>query len=201
MVRLASRTACSPSAHHFATEIPRVLELFHQRYWPVHDQIVTFNSLVAPNALRWENGRLAFYNEAEGVYSWAVAEGADNPAVIGAFSHEPDAWTHEEERLCRFLLQMCLFEAVMGAQFGASVSWCAPDETRQLLTCWSVAPIGAWRWPSHPTRFYVRPGALAVVTPNYDGFTFKCGATDPRALDFLRGSIGSDWQDVRIPDA
>src|SRR5205085_714636 len=73
------------------------------------------NSLIGPDRLEVEaDGKMTFYAENQGIYIWATLPEGDDPPVWGQFQgFEP--WAEEEVTLSGFLIQACLFEAILHA--------------------------------------------------------------------------------------
>lgn len=157
-------------------------------------EVISFqNQLLNPDELDLQGPLLVFYVENQGVYLWAARIDGENPQVVGKFNQEREEWQAEEELLATFLYELCLFEAVMGAPYGASASSCSKDELEAILKYWTPIPYGAWRWPAYPTRFYAINGALLVVMPNYDEYTIVCGARKKENLDFMKQFVNKGW--------
>jgi hypothetical protein len=182
--------------------VPRPLREFYVavQNWP--DAVVQ-NRLLDPTELRLEDGRLLFYVENQAVYLWATSPSADDPPVWGR-ENVPDAsWEKEGEQLSRFLVQLAVFEAVMGADVHASAAWLDPESLGRVLTDLVELPFAPWRWPDHPTRFFGREGVLAVVAPNRtpessDYVSIYVGAKSESALSFLETHIDDAW-DIYTP--
>ncbi|MDP9316577.1 MAG: hypothetical protein M3R24_37945 [Chloroflexota bacterium] len=147
-----------------------------------------------PHELQLERNPVPFYIENQGVYLWAFERGRDNPRVLGRVNDEAAPWQAEAEQLAGFLLEVCFFETLIGAPFGASASWLSPAEVDRILQNWRPLPYGAWHWPAYPTRFYTRGGACAVVMPNGEGLTFCCGAQAQEELSFMLPYVSPDWE-------
>jgi hypothetical protein len=179
--------------------LPPPLRRFYElagRKQMVHSYL---NSLVLPEALDLRQERVLVYVESQGVYEWAFERlDPENPCVEGRWAGS-EAWSREEERLCAFLLQLCVFEAVSGAPFGASASWCSRDEMDAILASWKPAALRPWRWPSWPTRFYQSgSGALAVVSPNGEGFSLWCGGRTADSVGLVRPFVTKHWEHVAL---
>jgi hypothetical protein len=164
--------------------------------WP---NVVVQNSLAAPDELEHVDGLLVFYVENQGVYAWATErEGAD-PPVWGTWDLSSPEWLPEEEPLSRFLLQVVVFEATFGGPEGASAAWLSPEAQEELVSRLVPVPLGAWRWPDYPTRFYARDDVVAVVCPNRgpdstDFVSVTIGARNAEALAFLEDLVDRSWE-------
>jgi hypothetical protein len=178
--------------------VPDPLRAFYRAAdrWP---EAVVQNRLLAPDELRCERGRFVFYVENQATYLWATEPSVEDPPVWGV-ENEPDVrWQKEDERLSRFLVQVALFEAVMGAEIMASAAWLDPPRLRELLAGLPELPFAPWRWPDYPTRFYAREGVLALVMPNRtpespDYVSVQIAARDEAALRFLQPYIDDAWE-------
>jgi hypothetical protein len=178
--------------------VPDALRAFYGAVARQPDAIVQ-NRLIPPQELRPDGDRFVFYVEGEGVYEWATQAGEGDPPVYGRFNEPGEAWEQEREPLSRFLVQVAMFEAVMGAEHHASAAWLAADATEQVLSTLVELPYGAWRWPSDPTRFFGREDVLAVVAPNRtsygeEHFSIDVGAKTPGTLGFLEPFIDDNWE-------
>jgi hypothetical protein len=138
-------------------------------------------------------------SRAGGVYEWATRAGEEDPPVYGRFNEPGEPWEREREPLSRFLVQVAMSEAVMGADHHASAAWLALDATEEVLSTLVELPYGAWRWPSDPTRFFGREDVLAVVAPNRtsygeEHFSIDVGAKTSAALGLLEPFIDDNWE-------
>lgn len=97
-------------------ELPRPLSRFYgvAKQWP---RLLVQNELMNPP--QREDDKLVFYVENQGVCAWTTDMSGDDPPVWG--SHDGKDF-EEEEPLSSFLVQVVVFEAVMGAQEGASTA-------------------------------------------------------------------------------
>jgi hypothetical protein len=182
------------------------------------------NQLLGPGELEIEDGHLLFYVEAQGVYLWATAEekGAeplgqlrlpfldeeppgptagkdDDPPVWGRFSKKDKPWVREEVRLSEFLIQVCLFEAIMSAPHGAWASWDNQHRLDRVTAPLQLVPLGPWRWPKYPHRFWAGGGAFVFACPNglVDGelgYTIHAGAKAEEPLHYLKAIVDRSWE-------
>jgi hypothetical protein len=160
------------------------------------------NYLLPPERLEVvAGGRVRFYAENQGVYVWATASSGDDPPVWGRFNQEDLPWDEEAVSLSEFLIQVALFEATMGAPFGASAAWLPASKLRRVCEVLAPVPLGPWRWPSDPTRFYASGGALMFAAPNGEqdgrlGFSVWVGAKTRDPLSFLTDIVDDAWEYV-----
>jgi hypothetical protein len=152
------------------------------------------NRLIPAGDLCVEDGRIVFYVERQGASDWATeARGLDPPVWMRL--NAPDAcWEREEEPLSGFVVQLVVFEAVFGAPANASAAAIDPAVVSRLLERMAPLPLGAWRWPVHPTRLYARDSAFAVVSPNGPDFDVWLGSRHPEALDFIDEIVDVPWE-------
>jgi hypothetical protein len=115
----------------------------------------------------WRDGdRRAFYVENQDGYVWSTDGDRGSDPVVWGRSTSESAWSAEREPLSRFLVQVLIFEAVIGADHAATAPRMTLPELEELLAPLSTLPFGAWRWPSEPTWFYAGEDILAIAGPN-----------------------------------
>jgi hypothetical protein len=183
------------------------------------------NQLIGPDGLESDRGYVVFYVENQGVYLWGIAEEEeraespdqlwlpfieaapsraaepqdDDPPVWGRFNEEDESWEPESVRLSEFLIQACLFEAIQSAPHGAWASW-APRQVLDRVTApLGPVPLAAWRWPSHPHRFWAGGGVFVSACPNSVvhgelGYTIHAGARTEQALGALKPIVDRSWE-------
>ena len=185
------------------------------------------NHLLGPERLEFEDNHLVFYLENQGVYLWATAVGKkrdDSPGqpqlrlpfmgedpcpapkapdeeslVSGRFNRENTPWELRKRRLSEFLIQMCLFEAIMRAKHRACASWANQQILDRVTLPLELVPLGAWRWPTYPHRFWAGGGAFVSACPNGTvdgelGYTILVGATDEEPLHYLKAIVDRCWE-------
>lgn len=178
--------------------LPKPLKALHA-FAGNRDQVVrSQNRLIRPSKLDLKEEKLIFYVENQWVYLWATEKDKENPRVFGKLNKEEEQWQEESEPLSGFLFEICLFEAIMGLTFGASASYLQPNELKEILSLWQPIPYGPWRWPAYPTKFYHVNGALALVSPNKDRFSFYCSTQDAKYLSFMTEFIDDMWEFVEL---
>jgi hypothetical protein len=158
-----------------------------------HESIISGqNMLLEPAELKLDQeGRLLFYVECQGVYLWSATMDGDDPPVWGRFNEPHIPWTEEGMTLSEFLIGACLFQAIMQAPFGASAAWAEESTLKKISVELAPLPLIAWRWPSYPSRFFARNGALMFASPNDDNqgnkaFSIWIGAKIEQPLAFLK---------------
>lgn len=169
-------------------ELPRPLSDFYRiaRQWP---RLLVQNELVDPPQRK--DDKVVFYVENQGVCVWTTDVSSNDPPVWG--SHDGEDF-EEEEPLSSFLVEVAIFEAVMGAQQGASAAALEETKLDSALGGLSALTLAPWHWPEYPTRFYASDEALAVVGPNgSEWFSVIIGALTPEALAHLDGVVDERW--------
>ena len=167
------------------------------------------NRLLAPHELTVAgDGRLPFYVENQGVYLWSTLPDGD-PPVWGKFENANEVWgdvewTDEGMRLSEFLMEVCLFEAIMTAPYGAAAGWAEESTLARLRKELPLLPLTPWRWPQSPSQFYGREGAFMFACPNLSpqgtqAYSVWIGAKSPQPLAFLKG-LGNEreWDHVAL---
>jgi hypothetical protein len=151
------------------------------------------NRILGPDQLIYEGDRLTFMIENQGVYIWQTDVKGENPEVYISENVKQKQWLREEERLCGFLYQMLLFEAMMGAKYHAMTCWISKDKLNSIINKWMLAPFRPLRWPGYPTQIFYIDNAIAFTYPNFDEFTFHCGSNDSNAINFMHQFIDDTW--------
>jgi hypothetical protein len=181
-----------------ARRLPRPLRWWYERGARRSGVYGGQNRLLGPDDLVDLDGHLLFYVENQGVYLWATeGEGAD-PPVWGRFDGD-EPWVREEVSLSGFLVQACLFEAIFSAPFGASVAWAGQETLDRVTAPLHPVPLGAWRWPAYPSRFWAGGGAFVFAGPNGppDGdpaYSIWAGAKSERPLAYLKAVADESWE-------
>ncbi|MEM7347667.1 MAG: hypothetical protein AAF485_25820, partial [Chloroflexota bacterium] len=72
------------------------------------------------------------------------------------------------------------------------------EKVAEITTCLNEIPLGAWRWPAYPTRFYAKGGAFCYITPNgvWEGtrmYTVMIGARTEHPLIDLKPLANEHW--------
>jgi hypothetical protein len=163
------------------------------------------NFLLAPHELTIDDeGRLTFYVENQAVYLWSTLADGDDPPVWGKFGGTDQAWAEEGMRLTEFLVEICLFEAIFSAPFGAAAG-CATESTlARLRGELTPLPLSPWRWPNYPSQFFAREGAFMFAAPYDDcgepvAFSVWIGAKTAGPLTFLNGIVDDrEWEYVAL---
>jgi hypothetical protein len=177
--------------------MPMPLREFHEfaGNWP---GVTVQNRVLAPSEMREEDGKLVFYVENQGVDIWATAPTETRDAPVWVRENDPGEPWFEEEPLSRFLLQLVVYEAVMGAPEGAVAAWLPLAEMERLSRRVHELPLAAWHRPLYPTRFYAGERVLLVVMPNPGPedeayVSLYVGALDAEALTLVADHVDDSW--------
>lgn len=180
--------------------LPEPLRYIYRYYESFLDRLVTNNHFVKSCDLHNQDGGVTFYIESQGVYIWQICSMESNPEVYISENRKPRYWIQEEERLCGFLFQVFVYEAIMGAKYHCSSSWIEKNRLNEILSKWKPAPFSPWQWPEYPSNFYINDKALAFVFSNRQDFSFQCGSNDPASLKFMKSFVDETWEDNNIED-
>ena len=149
------------------------------------------NILLLPDKLEIKDGRMLFYGENQWCYEWATQPTGNDPPVYGRYN-ATDPWQPEGMSLSEFLIQVCLFEAVMcHCRYGASSAWIDADLLNEIAKTMRPLPIGRWGWCG--TEFWTDNGAFAFVADNGEsqgrrGYSIWIGAKTEHPLAFSEAS-------------
>src|SRR5262249_21498351 len=130
-----------------------------------------------------------------------VVASEEDPAVWGRFNEVNRPWTNEGMRLSEFLIQVCLFEAIMAAPYGASAAWADEATVRKVTETLKELQLPPWHWPGFPTRFFYGNGAFVAACPNgiwenKQGYSIWAGAMTEHPLAFLKEIVDEGWEYV-----
>jgi hypothetical protein len=113
-----------------------------------------------------DGDKRVFYAENQWVYVWATDGSAADPTVWGRYVGQGDRWQAEREPLSHFLLQILVFEAIMGGPYRAFGFGISLAQVEVALGPMRRLPLGSWRWPSEPGWFYASAQLLGFVNPS-----------------------------------
>jgi hypothetical protein len=190
---ICAPTASSSGTLHDSGRIPLVLAMSYDLCGTSLHKVVGFHRCESANDLDLSQTPIVFCTENQGVYLFALEDASENPRVLARVNEPGAPWQLEDERLCRFLLQLCILEAVICPPYGAYACWCSEDLIKQMLERWTELDLAPWHMPDYPTRFYQNGDAFAVVIPNDDGYTFQCGAVQSTALQCVAPFVDDGW--------
>ena len=175
-----------------ATQVmPSPLTALH-RLARANPKIISQNALVLPGSFNSADGRSVFYIENQHVCDWAFGSDGDDPTVWYRAGRRA-RWQREHEPLSGFVIQVVLFEAIMGhaSGFGASAACLSPAATERLRERFQPLPLGPWLWG--PSSFHAHDGALLWLMANREGFTAVLAALHPEALTFVADLVDARW--------
>jgi hypothetical protein len=177
--------------------MPAPLREFHEfaGNWP---GVIAQNRVLAPSEMWDEDGKLVFYVENQGVDIWATVPTALLDAPVWVRENDPAEPWIEEEPISRFLVQLIVYEAVMGARDGGVAAWVPLTEAEQLSRRLHELPLAPWHRPLYPTRFYAGERILLVVMPNpgpenEEYVSLYLGARDSDALMIVADHVDDSW--------
>ncbi|PPK65025.1 hypothetical protein V5P93_004230 [Actinokineospora auranticolor] len=113
-----------------------------------------------------EDGKLVFWEENQGAWSWAIDADGDDPPVYDRENVDGAVWQPTGEPLSTFLLHVAVFEAVMGSAFGACACVVSQAQWEGIVAPVHPLPMPDWRWPARGHRLYAADGLLAFGGPN-----------------------------------
>lgn len=151
---------------------------------------------------RPDQGKLVFWVENQGAWLWATTTDVDDPPVFDRENVDGQPWQRTGVPLSTFLLHVTVFEAIMGAPYGASACWVSPAQLAEILAPLRPLPMPDWRWPAAGHRLYAADGLLAFGGPNPGpGETAETAAMrevwlaadDPQRLVYLTEIVGVEW--------
>lgn len=175
--------------------LPPPLLQFYRNYGNDIHKIFRFNRF-APYGEYCRSKQNVFLAEAEGVYLWKVQTLQtleDNPIVLISENVKPYDWVPEEERLCGFLYQMVVFEAMMASKYSFMNNWVDSKTVQHILQKWTASAFKPMMWPAYPATFYYNDNAIAFVIPDGGGRMFQCGSNDYEKLLFMKEFIDDSW--------
>lgn len=185
-------------------KLPVPLRWCYERYGLCQEILSGQNRLLGPGQLQpAEEGRVLFYVENQGVYLWSTEAAGDDPPVWGRFNEEGTPWVEEEVSLSEFLIQVCLTEAIFSAPYGASAAWTGQSTLDRIAAVVPPVPLGAWQWPTYPTRFYARNEVFMLAGPNGEiegeqGYSVWVAAISRHPLTFLKEIVDQRWEYVAL---
>ncbi|MBL9021671.1 MAG: hypothetical protein JNL21_05700 [Myxococcales bacterium] len=183
-----------------AMSAPLMSELLPRPLCALHEataghRVFVQNRLVSPEGLvpGGEDGRLVFYVENQGVWTWATDPAGEDPPVY-VRSNAPGApWQKESDALAGFLIQVLLLEATFGAPFGASHDGLDARALSKLTKKVKALSIPSWS----SRRFFASAGVIGFATPQGPETAVWIGAKERERLEPLEALL-EDWPDVRV---
>jgi hypothetical protein len=190
--------------------VPRPLRDYHELTSRWSGPVAVQNHLLGPDEVQVQDGKLVFWVENQSVWLWACDRAGVDPLVFDRENEPGTPWQPTGAALSEFLLQVAVFEAVMGARLFAAAADLTPAQLAAALAPLRPLPMSAWRWPAGEHRLYAGPGLLAFAGPNPGpGETAQTAATRElflaaqaaEHLDYARSLKGVDWDAWSWSDA
>jgi hypothetical protein len=166
------------------------------------EPVTVQNDFVDLEKLEVEAGLVTFWVENQGVWEWAYQVGEPDPFVFDREAEDDAAWSPTGYRLTTFLVRIAMFEAVMGAEHGASAPLVQRDQRDAILAPLEAVPGPAWNWPhSGGSRFYAGDGVLALAGPDTSNHSsvesapwgIFIASQDPTKLAYLADLTDIEW--------
>jgi hypothetical protein len=154
------------------------------------------NFLKEPRELKiLSDGRLLFYVENQGCYSWATELNGDDPPVYGQ-ECGANVWQSLGYTLSEHLILACISEAVMCAPYGAWDVGLPETAMRRISEVIRPLPIAPWGWCN--MQFWAGNGVFGMVSENgrdQDGSVYGVylGAKSEEPLAVLKSIEHQNW--------
>lgn len=144
----------------------------------------TQNEILAPDKLRTDpdEGLLVFGAENQGNFWWMIDPAEEDPVVWRVPPGGGGGPVAERERLSGFLVQFCLFEAILPGPALAGSPMVTPEQARQVTASLREVPLLPWSWPADPTRFFVAPDLVLYAGDCADHVEIMAGGRTSAAL-------------------
>ncbi|WP_369185834.1 hypothetical protein [Streptomyces sp. Y1] len=150
--------------------MPPPLRLWHETTSRWSAPTVTFNHPLGPNELEIEDGKLVFWVENQGCWTWSTDISGGDPMVFDRRSGpEPEVWIPTGESLSEFLLHATVFEAIAGAPYQMYATNVTEESLSQIICDLHPLPLPRWRWPSEDVRILFGSDLLAQVSNSVAG--------------------------------
>ncbi|MZD09702.1 hypothetical protein GTW43_32165 [Streptomyces sp. SID5785] len=190
------------SANLGAAKMPLPLRAWHEIASQWSTPVTTLNHPLDPSELEIEDGKLVFWVENQGCWTWSTNINGDDPIVFDrqpGSDHEP--WAPTGETLSEFLLHATVFEAIVGAPCQMYVENITEEVLSRIASEVSPLPLPHWRWPSADVRILVGTGLLAQVSDSMTSgpsdtirrFDVTIAAPSSDALESLSNLAGVPW--------
>jgi hypothetical protein len=182
----ASGSPEPPSGQVTATDLPDALQRFYQLAQHHPRSLGAQNRILPASSCRTDphGEMLVFGEENQGGFFWSLLWTLDGPETdpVVWFCECDEPPIAEQEPLSGFLIQFSLFEAAMGADYMALSGRLTAQQVDHLTQGLHPVLLRPF-WPGAPTRFYVAPGLVLLITDEGDdSFSTWAGATHRRAL-------------------
>jgi hypothetical protein len=159
------------------------------------------NRIVAPYPDEEDPTVQVFWVENQGVWLWGYrGDSGEDPTVLDRQNEVGKPWETTNTPLSLFLLQVAVFEALMGATYGACAIDIAEDAVNRITHPLTPVPTRAWRW-LNGAGLWVGTGLLVMSTVNVppgtpptatSGWWVQIGATSEVRLEYL-DALAIEW--------
>lgn len=159
------------------------------------------NRVVAPYPDEHDTSVQIFWVENQDVWLWGYrADSGDDPIVLDRENEQGKPWETTNTPLSQFLLQVAVFEALMGAPYGGCAIDISKEPIDQITRPLVSLPTRAWHWLNDAglwvgdgilvmSAVNDRPGTPAIPTARW---WVQIGATSEDRLRYL-DSLAVDW--------
>jgi hypothetical protein len=164
-------------------------------------EVTVQNRVVPPYPDPEDPAVQVFWVENQAVWLWGYrVDSSDDPIVLDRENEVGKPWQTTNTPLSVFLLQVAVFEALMGARYGASAIDIGEDAVEQITRPLTPVPTRAWHW-LNDAGLWVGNGLLAMSAVNDRPGTLptasspwwvQIGATSEEPLGYL-DSFAIEW--------
>ena len=181
--------------------LPQPLRDWHETTSRWSRPLTSMNRIVQPYPDDYEPSVNVFWVENQAVWLWGYqTDAAADPIVLDRENEPGKPWASTQTPLSRFLLQVAVFEALMGAQFGACAIDIAKSAVDAITNPLLPVPTHAWHW-LNDAGLWVGDGILVMSAVNDRPGTrptpasrwwVQIGATAVDQLEYL-DSLSVEW--------
>ncbi|WP_399895913.1 hypothetical protein ACGH7X_40335 [Streptomyces sp. BBFR51] len=186
-----------------AVKMPPPLRFWHEIASQWSTPVTTLNHPLGPSELEIEDGKLVFWVENQGCWTWSTNINGDDSIVFDRQpGSDPEPWIPTGETLSEFLLHATVFEAIVGAPCQMYVENITEEVLSGIASNLRPLPLPHWRWPSTEVRILVGNSLLAQVSdsmvsdPNDKTRRFDVSIAAPSAVALapLSNLAGVPWK-------
>lgn len=183
------RAVIAASESRLGRKLPAGLVELYARCGNRADLLRAHERLLAPDALRMDDGVLVFVEENQGACQWGLRILGGDPAVERKdFTVDP-VWEPDHARLSDFLVSFTLWQAVNG---GAPAGGVTTTDRRILdqLSVWRELSIAGSHWTD--VRFFTLENRLLCLIGS-DEITVLAAARDESRFTVMQAELSIDW--------
>ncbi|MEV4135152.1 hypothetical protein AB0J72_23635 [Dactylosporangium sp. NPDC049742] len=177
-------------------DMPRALRSWYEVAGRWTDAINPSDSttVMSPEQLYVEDGRLVFMTEYIGDWAWATDTTGDNPAVYDREDRDAD-WQFSAPGLAEFLHLFWLFNAVTSAPALAIKHSARPEDLTIVRSRMRHIETANWRCPIEVLEFYEADGTLAYIASDAGSPSafITLGASTRSANPVFESVAGPSW--------